>query len=320
MAVSKDKLEKLLIQVRRIAEHREIGAEKEIRKVYKQLAKELKQFIGYEYAVMAQDGSLTFEILAQHQGYARFLEEVQQKVDGVMPQAQEEIRQLINDTYEASYKGMVDAAKKTSPQALRAAMEGVEFVMPEQIRAGVENTLINKILLNETLEKNRQNVIYNLKREINVGLTNGDRLDTVAKRISKVVDDDYKKAVTVARTETHRVREKGVLDGALEFDKALQNGISGMRMVKIWKTMKDERVRPKRGRGKKPAKGGANHVIMEGQAVLVDEMFTLSNGDKTTAPGQSGIASEDINCRCRLSYEPMSDEEFYELTGRHFPK
>ena len=76
-------LDKLLLQVRRIAEHRELGAEKKIRATYKQCLKELKQFIGYEYATLAEDGKLTYDILAKKQAQARFLEEVQQHIDRV---------------------------------------------------------------------------------------------------------------------------------------------------------------------------------------------------------------------------------------------
>ena len=54
----------------------------------------------------------------------------------------------------------------------------------------------------------------------------------------------------------------------------------------------------------------ADHVIMEGQTVLADEMFVLSDGNETEAPGQSGIAAQDINCRCYASYDLMSDDEF----------
>lgn len=317
---SKDSIEKQLIQIRRIAEHRELDAEKKIRKLYKDLLKDLKQFIGYEYAGLAKNGELTYEVLAEKQYYARFLEEVQQRVDGIMPDVQQEITELVSDVYAVSYNGMTKAVTAATPEALRQSLGGLDYVLPEQVRAGVNNDLIEKIVLKETLEKNRQQVIYNLKREINIGLTNGDRVNTMASRISKTLDNDYKKAVTVARTETHRVREEGFCGSAKTFDDQLKNLNAGVRMVKIWRTMKDERVRPNRGRGKKPAKRGANHVIMEGQTVLEDELFTLSDGSKTAAPGLSGVAAQDINCRCYLRHTLMTDEDFFSATGRHFPK
>lgn len=89
-----------------------------------------------------------------------------------------------------------------------------------------------------------------------------------------------------------------------------------MRMCKTWHTMKDERVRPqRRRRGKKgwstKMGNGANHMKLEGQTVLADEPFDLLDGNKADAPGQSGIAGHDINCRCYVSYEMMNDAEFF---------
>ena len=173
-------------------------------------------------------------------------------------------------------------------------------------------------MLNDVLEKNRKGVIYNLKQAINIGITNGETVDTMSKRISKVLDGDYKKSVRVARTEVHRVREAGLNEGARDFDAQLKEAGVDMRMAKIWRTMKDNRVRPNVVR--KSKKGtiikmgrGANHIQMEGQAVLADEQFELSDGNMTDAPGQSGIASQDINCRCFVRYKLVSEEEYVQL-------
>lgn len=316
-------LDKLLLQVRRIAEHRELGAEKKIRATYKQCLKELKQFIGYEYATLAEDGKLTYDILAKKQAQARFLEEVQQHIDRVAPEIRSEMTQLISSVYNLSYNGMIEAAASSVSGEVSSALKGLSYVQPMQVKSGVDNTIIDKIMLNDVLEKNRKGVIYNLKQAINIGITNGETVDTMSKRISKVLDGDYKKSVRVARTEVHRVREAGLNEGARDFDAQLKEAGVDMRMAKIWRTMKDNRVRPNVVR--KSKKGtitkmghGANHIQMEGQAVLADEQFELSDGNMTDAPGQSGIASQDINCRCFVRYKLVSEEEYVQLTGKNF--
>ena len=96
-------------------------------------------------------------------------------------------------------------------------------------------------------------------------------------------------------------------------------------MVKRWRTMKDERVRPQRRRkGKK--KGwttkmgrGPNHMLLDGQTVLEDEPFDLKDGHKAMMPGSSGVAGHDINCRCYASRKMMTDAEYFAATGKHFP-
>ena len=47
-------------------------------------------------------------------------------------------------------------------------------------------------------------------------------------------------------------------------------------------------------------------------------MFDLGGGVKTDAPGQSGVAGHDCNCRCQCLHLLMDDEEFFRATGRHF--
>lgn len=323
MAAKKKDLDYYLAQTRRIAESREAGAEREIRKLYKSMLKDLQQFVSETYVQYAKDDMLTFAML-QEAGYnARFLEEVEKHIDVATPKAAKELQQLVNDTYKLAYEGMVDGVAKAGADGLDTAFAGNIAITPEQIKAAVENPVYG-LTLKDTLEKNRKEIIYGIKQVVGVGLMNGDRYTTMAKRIAKQVDGDYNKAIRIARTEAHRVRELGNYDAAVKVDAELQNGTTGMRMVKTWKTMKDERVRPqRRRRGKKgwstKMGKGANHMKMEGQTVLSDELFDLGGGDKATAPGSSGVAGQDINCRCYASYRLMDDTEYFQITGKHFP-
>lgn len=325
MAQTQKTLEKYLVQLRRIEEHRELNCERNVRRIYKDLLKDLQNFLGSEYAQLAEDDKLTYEILQGKGEYARFLEQVQVSINKLSPKIQQEITQTVEETYKAAYEGMVTAVKKSSdiPQ-LHKNLAGLGGTTPEIIKRVVENP-ITGLTLNDRLEKNRRDVIYNIKQQIGIGLTQGDRYSTMARRISEQLDMGYNKAIRIVRTETHRVREAGNHDAAMDVDGALKNGTTGMRMVKVWKTMKDERVRPqvlrktKKGWVKSSSKNGADHVKMEGQTVLEDEPFDLGGGVTAMAPGQSGDAKNDINCRCYASREMMTDEEYFKATGKHFP-
>lgn len=316
-------LEYYLAQARRIAAHREAGAEKEIRKLYKEMLADLQSFVADAYVKYSQGDKLTFAMLQQAGYSARFLEEIEQRINVATPKAAKELRKLVEDTYKLAYEGMVDGVTKSAPDALDAAFAGSVAITPQQIKAAVENPVYG-LTLKDTLEKNRKEIIYSIKQIVGVGLMNGDRYTTMARRIAEQVDGDYKKAIRIARTETHRVREAGNMAATLEVDKALENGTSGMRMVKTWKTMKDERVRPQRrrkGKGGWSTKmgKGANHMILDGQMVLSTMPFDLQDGNTAMQPGQSGIAGHDINCRCYASVEMMSDAEFFAKTGKHLP-
>lgn len=64
---------------------------------------------------------------------------------------------------------------------------------------------------------------------------------------------------------------------------------------------------------------GANHMRLDGQTVLADEKFDLKDGHTAPAPGMSGVAGHNINCRCIVVREVMDDAEFFAKTGRHLP-
>lgn len=315
-------LEYYLAQARRISEHREAGAEKEIRKLYKEMLKDLQQFVSDVYMQYSKNDTLTYAML-QEAGYnARFLEEIAQRLNISTPKAAQKVQTLVEETYKLAYDGMVDGVVRASGGVDAAFAESVA-ITPEQIKRAVENP-VSGLTLKDTLEKHRKDIIYSIKQTVGVGLMNGERYTTMARRIAEQVDGDYKKAIRIARTETHRVREGGNTDAAQSVDKELQNGTTGMRMCKTWRTMKDERVRPqRRRRGKKgwstKMGRGANHMILDGQTVLADEDFDLQDGNTAPAPGSSGVAGHDINCRCYVSYEMMTDAEFFAKTGKHFP-
>lgn len=289
-------LDRLLVQIRRIEEHREKGAEAEIRKTYQALLQDLRHYLADEYTRYAEDDQLTYEILQRHGAYARFLEEVEQKINDISPEIRRSIRSTVEQTYEYTYNGMVESVKKVVVNPAIAA--GLKACTPDVIRRAVENP-VSKLTLNDRLEKHRKEIVYDIKQNITVGLMNGDRYTTMANRIKQSVDGDYKKAIRIARTETHRVREAGNHDAAVSVNGALKDSTTGLQMVKTWRTMKDERVRPAKAKGRNRQ---YNHRKMDGVTVPVDEEFVLPSGAKTKAPGQSGVAGEDINCRCYLSY------------------
>lgn len=311
-----NKLDRLLRQLRKIEEHRSKAAEREIRKIYKQILAEVKLFLSDTYINYAVDDQLTYATLQQYGYYSRFIEEVEEKLSGISPQIANEITKTVEATYAGMYDGAIKAVKKAAGDnlILHEVFSGIEGTTPEIIKRAVENP-IPKLTLKDTLEKNRKDIIYNIKREVNTGLLNGDRYTTVAKRLSESLDGDYKKSVRIARTETHRVIEAGHSDADSVLDEKLKG--TGYRLVKIWHTMKDQRVRPGRGIGKKKSKGKANHIKMEGVTIPQDKYFILEPGVTTFAPSQSGTARQDINCRCYLSTKLVTDEELKKIEKQY---
>lgn len=311
MNPSREKLAELFAELQRIEEHRSKQAEKEIQQIYKGLLTDLQDFIGSEYAKYAVDDALTYTILSQNSEYARFLEEVTAKANGITPAINKTITKTVKDMYKLSYDGMLNAVKVAANDTeLNNLLSGVKLTQPQVIKAAMTNP-VAKLTLSHTLEKHRKEVVYSINKTVTNGLMNGDRMSTMAKRIKDEVGINYRKAMLVARTEVHRVRETGHNDASGDISDELLQAGSEFRMVKIWRNMDDSKVRHTKR---------ANHVEMEGQTVLQEEDFTLKGGIKAACPGQSGTAYNDCNCRCYVSHDLLNDEEFFKLSGRHFPQ
>lgn len=305
---SREKLAEYFAELQRIEEHRSRKSEREIQKAYREMLTDLQAFLGIQYAKYAEDDVLTYAILAQKGLYARFLEQVQEKVNGISPRINKAITEAVTDTYRTAYAGMVNAvALSVNDKQLRELFKGIKLTQAQVIKASVNNP-ISKLTLPKTLEKSRKQIIYNIKQSVTNGIINGDRMSTMAKRIQADVDQNYRKAMLIARTETHRVREEGHDDAAVAVDKTLKDN-SEYRMVKTWKSMRDSAVRHT---------SLADHRKMNGQTVLQDEKFNLGQGVTATCPGKSGKAYHDCNCRCYASHDIMNDAEFFAATGKHF--
>lgn len=306
-------LEKYLYQLRRIEEHRELASEKAIRKIYKELLKELNGYLGDMYAIYSIDDILTYSDLVRAGQDARFLEEVEKRISGITPDVAREIQGTVEQTYEASYTGMQNAVIKSygDRDILKEMFKDITPCTADIIKQAVENP-ISGLTLKDTLEKHRKDIIYDIKRNIGVGLSNGDRFTTMAKRISESLDNDYSKSIRIVRTEAHRVRESGYNDAATDINTVLKNGKSGYVMAKTWRTMQDSRVRPNKQKKKK-----YNHVKMDGVTIPQDELFKLPSGATCMCPSKTGVAGEDINCRCYVSYDLVLARE---LTGGKKPK
>lgn len=83
LPLSQKTLQKYLAELRRIEKHRTASAEKNIRRIYKALVKDLNGFLGNEYVTYGEDGVLNVSMLQEKLRYARFLEEVEAKLNGV---------------------------------------------------------------------------------------------------------------------------------------------------------------------------------------------------------------------------------------------
>lgn len=120
-----------------------------------------------------------------------------------------------------------------------------------------------------------------LKETLLAAMARGEGVDGLTRAVESSQIVSPARAEMVARTETIGAYNGGLQQGWN------QSGIEGK---KVWLAALDARTRE-------------SHRAAHGQRVAVDENFNVG-GYETPTPGQTGIASEDINCRCSMDYIP----------------
>lgn len=117
-----------------------------------------------------------------------------------------------------------------------------------------------------------------IRNQISQGEENGESIDQIADKIGEYFDVmDKWRVNTIARTETISASNAGTLEGYRQ---------SKVISKKEWLTAIDERTRE-------------SHILADGQVREIDEDFDVGSGHGP-APGQIGLAEEDVNCRCTI--------------------
>ena len=149
------------------------------------------------------------------------------------------------------------------------------------------NAIINKSRAGvdwaERLAHHNANTRYDLINITAGGIEAGDSYTTITKKVAEKFLTDYSKSYTIARTEGHRIYETTKYDTMEEVNKPLE-------LVKTWHDVGDERVRH-------------SHQSLSGKTIPFDEEFVSPSGSRALRPGEFGVAEDDINCRCWVSYD-----------------
>ncbi|MGC4018935.1 MAG: phage minor head protein [Muricomes sp.] len=158
--------------------------------------------------------------------------------------------------------------------------QGVPLLFPINQAEVVE--MIQKthddIKLSDRLYDNVDSLKDDVISEVSRGISNGYSYQKIAQNLSLYGEASINRAMTIARTEGHRVQNQSQMKTMRRAKDA------GAGVVKQWDSTLDGRTR-------------SDHQKLDGQIKEIDEYFEI-NGHKALHPGSFGIAKEDINCRC----------------------
>lgn len=253
---------------------------KDIRKEYQKVVREIMSELG---ALYGSEETLTVEQAVDFYRLREFAEYLQAQAGRLGKQNREAIEKLMDESYDMSYMWLAFGVER----AVNVALDGATPYMTTVLALNRQNAL-DKLRLDSALELSRNKIVQRMQEAFEDGIYNGRSFHKMADNVQKVFEMDYNRALMIAETEVHRVRELGSRHAA---ESAYRQGLE---IEKVWMSMGDERVRRTRK---------ANHVLMDGQRKGLKEPFVFFDGITTDVPGNSGTPQNDIRCRCIARYE-----------------
>ncbi len=163
------------------------------------------------------------------------------------------------------------------------AGQGIPLIVPID-QNKVLDAILNETKLEKTLYEELGFDIKELRKtisaEISRGISTGLSYTDIARNIKSSSNIPMNRAMTIARTEAHRINCKASSD-AQQVAKS-----KGADVLKQWDASLDGVTRP-------------THRQLDGQIRELDEMFSVGT-KKAKYPGAFGDPAEDCNCRCAI--------------------
>lgn len=259
-----------------------MASERKLIQYYKNSLKDIRMQMAEVYSKYSKNGVLTYAEMAKYGRLNSLEAEISVQLKALTGKTAAEIKRLQSTVYSESYYRTAFAIEFAAQAKLRYVL-----LNESAIEASVQNP-ISGLTLNNRLKKNRIDIISKTKQEITQGLIKGESYEKIAQRLKDVYENDLVKTRRIVRTESHRNQSQGTLDSLYHAKEG------GVKTMKVWQATFDSKTRD-------------SHDSMNGQKVEVNENFIFNSGDnageEVEAPGLSGIAEEDINCRCVLMEE-----------------
>ena len=190
----------------------------------------------------------------------------------------------VNKTALAYINGQLPEVYSINYNALEQSVDGVGGYSFALVDADTVRNLAttDKSLLPYKQLDEKTDIRWNVKKmnaEVLQGILQGDSMDRIAKRLSKVTDMNATAAIRNARTMVTSAENKGRQDS---YERSSANGII---LQKEWIATNDSRTRH-------------SHAVLDGAIVDQDKKF----GNGLMYPGDPNGRPEEVwNCRCSVA-------------------
>ncbi|WP_311564318.1 phage minor head protein [Peptoniphilus duerdenii] len=258
--------EDLSNSVEKLIKKRENGTKQNYKESYRRLRNKLQKI----YADNESDQAPTLN----RNELAKLDNETAKIIISMYKNNKKAIENTLKDVIDTSYKTVNSSVAKYNIEAVSRAIDSNKII-EKQVAGHIWTDRINKY---------GNDFVYDVHGIIHKGINDGDTFTSMARNLKKRFGKDIGNTVRIARTEGARVLEDSKYQA---FEDIAEN--ESLQVFKVWHTMGDEAVRD-------------THQAMEGIKVPYDDEFTLPSGATCLYPKSTGIAAEDINCRCYVEY------------------
>lgn len=185
----------------------------------------------------------------------------------------ETVSEYLTKSYEDGFIGSMYSLHK----------QNIPMIIPidqRQVSKAIQHETKLSESLYASLGKDTKRLSKQIAGEISRGISNAATYDEMSRNIASFSNIPKNRAMTIARTEAHRIQCTATADAQVEAKKR------GADVVKQWDATLDGNTRP-------------NHRKLDGQIREIDEAFEV-DGYSPMYPGDFGDPAEDCNCRCAL--------------------
>lgn len=241
---------------------------KELELAYKDALKQINRKLE---ALMARQDADMAHVIYQIEYQKNLKTQVQSILEELQTREFETLSEFLSGSYEDGFIGtMYDLHG-----------QGIEMILPidqEQMIEAIQHETKLSESLYETLGVDVKDLQKKISGEISRGIASGMIYSDIARNISAMSNIPLNRAMTIARTESHRIQNKA------SYNASKTAKSKGADIVKIWDSALDKKTR-------------TTHRQLDGQIRELDDPFEIG-GKKAMYPGEFGDPAEDVNCRC----------------------
>lgn len=260
--------------------------ERELVEAYRRTLRELRKEYAERLARFGKDGKLPQAEMMKFNRLASLEQDLQKHLKELGVQTKRVITNGIAQDYREKFYHEAFIAENAA--GIRA---GFGVVDSDAVQAAIVNPL-DRIKWPERHSQNLAVLNARVQQGVTTGMLQGWGFQKVAREFRDSIDRNQFEAMRIFRTEGQRAKSAArtlVQDGVMEKGDKL-----GLELEKVWDATRDSRTRP-------------DHRALHRQPANDDGEWTFPDGTVTKGPGLSGVAKQDIQCRCTTFVQISED-------------